>query len=109
MRDFIGDQLDIDGRMIVYRLFTAHCYLMAKGMSEKEVEDWADKNWSAYELITQIMALKQACFLLRRTTHSCGSLSDGLYSLKMRLIRELQEEHGFEFDDAFVERDGEPE
>lgn len=109
MRDFIGDHLKIDGRMIAYRLITAGDYLEAKGMSEEELEEFADKNNTVYELINQVMALKQACFMFRRTSYSCGSLSDDLYSLKMRLIRELHDEHNFDFDDEFVERDGEPQ
>ncbi len=109
LREYLGDGLHIDGRLICYRLVTASDYLRAKGWSEKKVEDFSESNWKTYEIINQIMALKQACFLLRRTSHSCGSLSDGLYSLKMRLIHELRKEHKFEFDDAFVERDGQVE
>jgi len=105
MRDFIGDNIHIDGRMICYRLVTANDYLRAKNeWSEEEVDQFVEKNWEAYTLITQIMALKQSCFLLRRVSHSCQSLSDGLYSLKLRLIRELREEHQIEFDDEFVEQ-----
>ena len=77
-------------------------------MSEKEVEDFSEKNHYVYERITQIMALKQSCWLLRRTSYSCQSLSDGLYSLKLRLIHELRDEFNFEFDDELVERNGEP-
>jgi len=109
MRDFIGDNLHIDGRMICYRLITVGDYLEAKGWSEEEIEEFADKNHYVYELINQVMALKQACFLFRRISHSCGSLSDDLYRLKMRLIRELKETYDFDFDDEFVERDGQPQ
>ena len=105
MRDFIGDHLHIDGRMIAYRLVNAGDYLQAKGMTEEEIEDFADTKPAVYELINQIMALKQACFMFRRTSYSCGSLGEDLYRLKMRLIRELHDEHGFDFDDEFVERD----
>lgn len=108
MRDFIGDGIHIDGRMIQYRLVTVSDYLRAKGWSEDEINEFADKKYEVYKLVNQVMALKQSCFLLRRTGHSCGSLSDDLYSLKMRLIRELREQHSFEFDDEFVERDGKP-
>ena len=109
MREYIGDHLKIDGRMICYRLVTATDYLRAKGMTEAQAEAFMDDNHAAYELINQIMALKQSCFMLRRTSYSCGSLSDGLYRLKGRLIRELREAHGVEFDDAFVERNGQPQ
>lgn len=106
MREYIGDNIHIDGRMIQYRLVTAHDYLTAKRWSKKKIEEFADKQYEVYKLINQVMALKQSCFLLRRTGHSCQSLSDDLYSLKMRLIHELRDKHQFEFDDAFVERDG---
>lgn len=109
MRDFIGDDIEIDGRMIQYQLVTASDYLEAKGWSEEEIESLQDTQWPVYERLTQIMALKQACFLLRRTSHSCGSLSDGLYNLKLRLIEELKTEHNFDFDDDFVERSGKTE
>lgn len=109
MREFIGDRIQIDGRMIVYRLVTARDYLRAKGMSEEDADNFADYQDSTHQLLTQVIALKQACFLLRRTNYSCGSLSDGLFTLKMRLIHELREKHGFEFDDEFVERDGQPQ
>lgn len=108
MRNFIGDHLRIDGRMICYRLVTASDYLQAQGMSEEEIDQFAEERHQTYKLINQIMALKQSCFLLRRTSYSCGSLSDDLYSLKMRLIHELRNEHNFEFDDEFVERNGMP-
>ena len=106
MRVYLGDHLHIDGRMICYRLVTVSDYLRAKGMSDAEVADFADKRYKVYEMINQIMALKQSCFMLRRTSYLCGSLSDNLYNLKMRLIRELKDVHGYEFDDDFVERDG---
>ena len=109
MREYTGDQLKIDGRMICYRLVTATDYLRAKGLTEDEAEAFVENKYSTYELINQIMALKQSCFMLRRTSYSCGSLSDGLYRLKVRLIRELREEHRVEFDDAFVERNGQPQ
>jgi len=108
MRDYIGDHLRIDGRMICYRLVTASDYLRAKGWTDEKVEEFLDSNHEVYQRINQIMALKQSCFMLRRTGYSCGSLSDDLYSLKMRLIHELRDEFGFDFDDEFVERNGEP-
>lgn len=104
MREFIGDHIHIDGRMIAYHLVTAHDYLKAKnGWSEEQVEDYVETNYERYTLINQVMALKQSCFLLRRVSHSCGSLSDHLYQLKNRLIRELEQKFSFDFDDDFVE------
>ena len=55
------------------------------------------------ETLQQLEALKQSCYLLRRTSHSCQSLSDGLYKLKNELIIELKEKYNFDFDDNFVE------
>ena len=106
LRDFIGDKISIDGRMIEYRLVTATDYLKAKGWSEDQIHALYEEKYEVAQTINQIMGLKQACYLLRRTSHSCGSLSDDLYSLKNRLIIELKEKHDFEFDDDFVERDG---
>lgn len=110
MRDFIGEgNFTIDGRLICYRLVTVCDYLRAKGMSDQELSDFQDKHSEVADKINQVMGLKQSCFLLRRVSESCGSLADDLYSLKNRLIRELKEQHDFDFDDDFVERNGEPE
>lgn len=106
LREFLGDNLHLDGRMIQYRLVTAWDYLLAKGMSVLGVDSFVENHEEVYRLVNQVMALKQACFLLRRTSHSCGSLSEDLYTLKLRLIQELAEKHNFIFDDAFVERNG---
>jgi len=100
-RDYLGDHIHIDGRMIAYRLVTATDYFYAKGHSEEEIEKLYENDIG--ELVNQIMALKQSCFLLRRTSHSCGSLSDNLFSLKERLIGELKEKYDFEFDNQFLE------
>ncbi len=103
-RKFIGDFIEIDGRMICYQLFTGHQYLMEKnGWTEEQVSEYIEENHKVYLLINQIMALKQSCFLLRRVSHSCGSLADHLYELKVRLIHELRDVHSVEFDDEFVE------
>jgi hypothetical protein len=109
LRDFIGDNINIDGRMIQYRLVTVHDYLLAKGYTQEQIDEFQTKQWDLYRAINQIMAIKQSCFLLRRTSHSCQSLTDNLYSLKVRLIREIKEKYNFDFDDDFVERDGQPE
>lgn len=68
-----------------------------------------DYNNELYIIINQIIALKQACFLFRRITHSCGSLSSDLFSLKMNLIHKLNKEYNFNFDEDFMERDGMPQ
>ena len=107
MREYIPGRISIDGRMIEYRLVTANDYLEAKNKwSDEQIEEFCDKNQETYTLINQIMALKQSCYLMRRVSHSCGSLSDDLYDLKLRLIHELKEKHQFEFDDDFVENYG---
>lgn len=107
MRDFIGDMIRIDGRMIPYKIFTASQYLQEKERySEEEIEKLYDKKYEMCQMINQIMAIKQACFLLRRTSYSCGSLSDDLYDLKIRLIGELKAMYNFDFDDDFVENNG---
>jgi hypothetical protein len=104
MREFIGDRISIDGRMIQYKLVTVCDYLETKHeMDEKQIEKFCEEKYEVYKLINQIMALKQSCFLLRRVSYSCGSLSEDLYELKNRLIRELREKYKFEFDDKFVE------
>jgi hypothetical protein len=101
MRDFIGENINIDGRMIPYQLVTASDYFNAKDYSETEMDEFFDNEVG--EIVNQIMGLKQSCYLLRHTSHSCQSLSDNLYSLKLRLIHELKDIHNFEFDDDFVE------
>lgn len=104
MRDYIGDYTSIDGRTIWYRLVNASDYLKAKyRYSDKQLELFTEERYETYGLINQIMAIKQSCFLLRRVSHSCGSLSDNLFNLKLRLIHELRDKYNFEFDDDFVE------
>ena len=109
-RKFSKKEIKIDGRDIAYELVTASDYLVAKNIDElgfcedvEDLENWIENNYEIYERLTQIMALKQSCYLLRRTSHSCQSLSDGLYKLKNELIIELKEKYNFDFDDNFVE------
>lgn len=99
------DNLHIDGRNIPYSLVTATDYLLAinENWNDNDVENFIDENYARYDLLTQIMALKQACVLLRYTSHSCQSLSDGLYNLKWTLIKELKDKYNFDFSDEFVE------
>lgn len=105
MREFIGDTTHIDGRTIVYKLVTARDYLKYKEkMTDDEIDTFQDEKYEVYTLINQVMALKQSCFLFRRTSHSCQSLSDDLYALKTKLIFELREQYNFKFDDDFVEK-----
>lgn len=107
MREYIPGRIRIDGRNIEYRLITASDYLEAKyNWSEEELNDFCEKNEETYTLINQIMALKQSCYLMRRVTYSCGSLSEDLYYLKLRLIKELKDNYNFDFDDDFVENYG---
>lgn len=107
MRDYIPGRISIDGRNIEYMLITAGDYLEAKNeWSEEQIEEYCENNYEAYVLINQIMALKHSCYLMRRVSYSCGSLSEDLYSLKLRLINELREKYQFEFDDDFVENYG---
>ena len=107
MRRYLKGKIYIDGRNIPYSIFTAFDYLEIKyGWTEDYIDAWTEEgdNWGIYKLITQILALKQSCFLLRNTTYSCQSLSDGLYALKLRLIHELRNKYNFKFDDNLVER-----
>jgi hypothetical protein len=104
MRQFIPGGISIDGRMIEYRLVTAKDYLEAKEFSDECVEELIERG--VYTIINQIMGLKQSCFLLRRVSHSCGSLAVDLRELKVKLITELSEKYDFEFDDEFVENYG---
>lgn len=107
MREYIPKRISIDGRNIEYRLVTASDYLEAKNKwSKEQVEKFSDNNYEVYTLINQIMALKQSCYLLRRVSHSCGTLYEDLFALKLRLIYELKEKYQFEFDDDFVEKYG---
>lgn len=120
MREYNGDSIEIDGRSIWYRLVTAFDYLEAKGYSknwkingfsseEESWDNWVGNNYEIYCRLTQIMGLKQSCFLLRRTRYSCQSLSDQLFDLKNELISELENKYNFIFDDEFVENYGHKE
>lgn len=101
MRQFIKGGISIDGRMIEYCLVTAKDYLEAKNYSDEQIEELIENG--TYTIINQIMGLKQSCFLLRRVSHSCGSLAVDLYELKVKLITELDEKYEFRFDDQFVD------
>lgn len=99
------DNLHIDGRNIPYQIVTAGDYLYAKNenWTDGDLEKFTDENYDICKRISQIMALKQSCVLLRHTSHSCQSLSDNLLDLKLELIRELKEKYNYEFDEDLVE------
>ena len=105
MRKFLQGGVHIDGRYIPYQIVTACDYLKAKHhlLTEEQLEKYQEDYYKQYCLLTQIIALKQSCYLLRNVSHSCQSLSDGLYDLKNRLIREFNEISNYLFDDEFVE------
>lgn len=103
MREYINLKVRIDGRNIPYPVFISSQYFtLHDGIDD--VDDFIEANQEIDELVTQILALKQGCFLLRHTTHSCQSLSDSLFKLKMKLIKELAEEYQYTFDDGWLER-----
>lgn len=107
MRDYIPGKISTDGRNIEYKLVTANDYLRTKeGLTEEEIDNFLDNKYELYNKINQIMAIKQSCYLLRRVSHSCGSLSDSLYELKLELIMDIKDKYGFSFDDEFVENYG---
>lgn len=99
------DNLHIDGRNIPYQLVTATDYLYARNedWNEEDIERFMEVQYEIYERMTQIMALKHSCVLLRHTSHSCQSLSDNLFNLKLELIRELKDNLNYEFDEELVE------
>lgn len=104
MREYINEEVHIDGRKIPYPIYTVDEYIqMHDGINKEEMENWIEENQEISKKVNQILAIKQSCFLLRNTTHSCQSLSDDLYDLKLRLIVELKEIYGYEFDDDWVE------
>lgn len=105
LREYTGeDNLNIDGRNIPYQLLNAAYYFMAKHkFTEDELYKFSEDNYELYQRVNQIIAIKQSCVLLRHTSHSCQSLSDDLFSLKMELIKELKEKFNYEFDEQFME------
>jgi len=103
MREYINSPVKIDGRNIPYPVFTAADYLTHHdGIAD--VERFIDTQYEIYEYLTKILALKQSCFLLRHTTHSCQSLSDALYKMKCQMICELAEKYDYLFDDSWMEQ-----
>lgn len=106
LREYKGEHnLHIDGRYIPYQIVTVTDYLFAKNdnWNYDDIERFSEENYEIYERLNQIIALKQSCVLLRHTSHSCGSLSESLYSLKLELIRELKEKYDYNFDEELME------
>lgn len=103
MRAYIDKKVKIDGRNIPYPVFESAEYFKLHVQIE-DVESFLDQHIEINMLVTQILALKQSCFLLRNTTYSCQSISDGLYQLKLRLIAELEEKYSYKFDDEWMEK-----
>jgi len=102
MRNYIDKPISIDGRAIPYPVHTAAGYLKYHDHVE-DLDDMFDNHYEIVECINQILGLKQSCFLLRHTTHSCQSVSDSMLRLKERLIKELSDKHNYVFDEAWVD------
>lgn len=104
MREYIKNKIWIDGRNIPYPVYTVADYLKEHdNISEDAVDEFIESNYNLYQKINQIIALKQSCYLMRRVAYSCGSLSDDLYALKLRLIHEIKEQYDYVFDDQWME------
>lgn len=89
MREYIEKPIEIDGRNIPYPVCVSSDYFEEHDKIEN-IDAFIETNPEINELVTQILALKQSCFLLRHTAYSCQSLSESLYNLKLRLIQELK-------------------
>jgi len=100
MREFIGGKISIDGRKLPFEIVTAYDYAIAKRWikDEADFENTYEENSGKYELITDILALKSSHFLLRRCSHSCGSLPDSIYYIMNVKCIELNQKYGEEFD-----------
>lgn len=107
LRDYIDSNLKIDGRMIVCRFKNAYDYLKLKNnWSDNDVENFIEdshENYEVFNLINQILGLKHSHCLLRRTTHSCASVSDSLYYLKNELIFKLKDDFNYDFNEEWVD------
>ena len=79
---------------------------MKNNWKDSDVENFIEDSHENYEifiLINQILGLKHSHWLLRRTTHSCGSLSDSLYYLKNELIFKLKYDFNYDFNEEWVD------
>lgn len=106
IRPYIDNKkLSIDGRMIPYPLVTAFDYLEAKHgeMTQEERDNFLNKHYEQYTMLNTIIAMKQSCFLLRRTEYSCGSLSDNLYAHKNDMVVKYNATYDEPFDEDFYE------
>lgn len=110
LREYTGDNIKVDGRMIGCVIVTAFNYLKQKNdWSSEEVEDFMEQGKFGYEIYTminQILALKQSHWIMRRVSHSCGSLSDSIYYLKEELISKLKKQYDYDFDEEWVDSFG---
>ena len=105
MREYLSVPVEIDGRAIPYTVVHSVDYFAEHDkVPAEELDAFTEANPEIDRLVSQIIALKQSCFLLRHTTHSCQSLSDDLYVLKERLIKELKDEYDYTFDDEWMEQ-----
>ena len=100
MREYIDGKISIDGRNLPFRVVTAFDYAIAKRWikDESDFENSYEKYYDKYTLISEILALKSSHFLLRRVSHSCGSLSDSIYYIMNVKCIELNQKYGEEFD-----------
>lgn len=106
-REYVPNQISIDGRNIPYQIVTARDYLLEKELIDETEESFEsfmekDKNYEIYDKLTQILALMQSHYLMRRVSYSCGTLSEGLWQLKNELIWDLKNNYNFEFDEELV-------
>lgn len=101
-REYIKQEIHIDGRTIPYPIFTSTGYFAVHDRI-KNVSEWTEEHVDIEELVTQIIALKQSGYLLSHTAYSCQSLSDGLFDLKHNLIKILREEYGYNFDEKWLD------
>lgn len=104
MRDYISTNVVIDGRHIPYPIQNAAEYFLEhEHLTSEEIELIIYNQYDLFQKVSQIIALKQSCFLLWHTTHSCQSLHDSLIDLKNNLIKELSEVYQFVFDEEWLE------
>lgn len=110
LRAYIGDGINIDGRMIGCTIVNAHDYLKLKNnWTNEQVECYIEDNatnYEIYELINQILALKHSHWLMRRTSYSCGSLADGLFYLRQELMIRLKDDYNYDFNEEWVDSFG---
>jgi len=101
-REFIDKRISIDGRNLPFSIVTARDYLETVGKfdsrDEEGVELWINDNWTLYSLVNSIIALKNAHYLLRRVSYSCGSLADSIYETMEEKEALLHKNFNMDFD-----------